>query len=94
MGQGVEVLAEQFDLPVPRAGRVAGVGESCGQVGGQAESVIDLAKQQRPGVVGDSRIGLPQLDGSVKRVLEEPSLAFTHEVHLPFRALRLTIPSI
>jgi hypothetical protein len=88
-GQGVEVLAEQFDLLVSRARRVAGVGEPGGQVGGEAEAVIDLAEQEGPGVVGDSGIGLPELDGSVKRGLEEPSLAFTHEVHLPFRALRL-----
>jgi hypothetical protein len=87
-GQGVEMLAEQFDLPVTRARRVAGVGEFARQVGGEPEAVVDFAEQEGPGVVGDPRIGLSQLDGSVKRRLEEPSLAFRLEVHLPFRALR------
>jgi len=83
-GQAVEVLAEQLDLPVADAVRPAGVGQLGGQVGREPEAVVDLAEQECPGVVGDSMIGLTELDGSVKRRLEEPSLAFTHEVHLPF----------
>jgi hypothetical protein len=93
-GLGVEVLAEQFDLGVADARRVARVEELRRQVFRQAQAVIDLAKQQGPGVGSNPRIGLTQLDRPVKRGLEEPSLAFTHWVHLPFRALRSFLPSI
>jgi len=44
-----------------------------------------------PAALIDERIGLTEVDGSVKRGLEEPSLAFNHWVHLPFRALRLCV---
>ena len=93
-GQGVEVLAEQFDLLVADAVRVAWVGQLGGQVGRESETVVDLAEQEGPGVVGDSRIGLTELDGSVKRGLEEPSLAFTHEVHLPFCSCGSRLPLV
>jgi hypothetical protein len=58
------------------------------------ETAVDLAEQEGPGVVGDSRIGLTELDGSVKRGLEEPSLAFTHEVHLPFCSCGSGLPLV
>jgi len=83
-GQTVEVLTEQLDLLVADAVAPAGVGQFGGQVGRETEAVVDLAEQQGPGVVGDPMIGLTELDGPVKRGLEEPSVAFTHEVHLPF----------
>ena len=83
-GQTVEVLAEQLDLLIADAVGPARVGEFRRQVSREGQAVINLAEQEGPGVVGDSMIGLTELDGSVKRGLEKPSLAFTHEVHLPF----------
>jgi len=83
-GQGVEVLTEQFDLLVADAVGLARVGQFGRQVGRETEAVVDFAEQEGPGVVGDSGIGLPEFDGPVKRGLEEPSVASTHEVHLPF----------
>ena len=56
--------------------------------------MVDLANEQGAGVVGDSVIGLTELDGSVKRGLEEPSLAFTHEVHLPFCSCGSGLPLV
>jgi hypothetical protein len=58
--------------------------------------MISLTQQQRPGVGSDPRIrlpltgrssvkGLPQLDRAIERGLKQPSVAFTHEVLLPFR---------
>ena len=61
-GRGVEVLAEPFDLLLADAVRVARVGQLGGQVGRESETVVDLAEQKGPGVVGDSRIGLTELD--------------------------------
>ena len=81
-GQAVEVLAEQFDLRVACAGRIALVEEPGGQVSREAESVIDFAEQQCAGVGSNSRIGLTNLDRAVKGRLKQPSLAFTHWVHL------------
>jgi len=44
-GQGVEVLAEKLDLLVADAIRAARIVQAGGQVRGEAEPVIDLAKQ-------------------------------------------------
>jgi len=41
--QGVEVLSEQLDLLIADAVRVAGVGELGGQVGREAQPVVDDA---------------------------------------------------
>ena len=65
-GQRVEVLAQQLSLRVACAGWVAGVEEPGGQVGSQPEPMVDLAKQQCPGVGSNSRIGLTNLDRAVK----------------------------
>ena len=93
-GKAVEVLAEQFDLLVADAVRAAGIGELGGQVGREGKAVVDLANEQDAAVIGDSLIGLTKLDGSVKRGLEEPFLAFTHEVHLPFCSCGSRLPLV
>ncbi len=83
--QRVEVLTQQFHLEVADAVRTPVVRQLRGQIGCQSQAMIGLTQQQRPSVGRDSRIGLPQLDRAVKRRLKQPSVAFTHEVHLPFR---------
>jgi hypothetical protein len=66
------MLAEQLDLRVADALGIAGIDEFHSQVGGQPEAVIDLAKEDRPGVGSHARIGLTQLDGLVKLKFPAP----------------------
>jgi hypothetical protein len=66
-GQGVEVLAKPLDLGVANALGIPRIRELPGQVGRQPKPMIHLAQKQRPGVGGDARIGLTQLDRPVKR---------------------------
>jgi len=60
----------------------------------EGQTVEVPAEQEGPGVVGNPRIGLTELDGSVKRGLEEASLAFTHEVHLPLCSCGSSLPLV
>src|SRR5208337_5224938 len=91
-GQAVQVLADQLDLLVADALRIAPVQQPRRQVGRQPQAMIDLTEEQGPGVGSNPRIGLTQLDGAVKGKLEQPSLAFTHWIHLRSVALRSRYP--
>jgi len=66
--------------------RDAGIVELRPQIRGQPQAMIRLPQEHQPGVGTDPRVGLPDLDRTIKRSLEEPSLAFTHAVYLLCRA--------
>ena len=87
-GVRVEVLSEQLGVGVSYEPLVAGIQQRRGEVGRQAEAMIHLTKQEDAGIGRDARVRLTQLDGLVKRGLEEPSVCITHSVALPFRRLR------
>ena len=69
-GQRVDVVPQQFGVGVADAVGIPRVIQPGGQVCRQTEPMIHFAEQQRSGVRSDSRIGLTQLDGSVKRRLQ------------------------
>jgi hypothetical protein len=69
-GQAVQVLADQLDLLVTDALRIAPVQQPRRQVRRQAQAMIDLAEEQGPGVGSNPRIGLTHLDAAIKGKLE------------------------